>query len=169
MISTAEPITVFSLDHIPILARYRELVDSMPQDHNDYTDRSGVAHSDVVIKRFHEDVVLSLIKQLTGREDIQPTYCFLSRYQKGAQLRAHTDRTPCHWTISQTVYVEPEWAAADWHIQIGGARIGLDVGQAVMFRGTVLSHSRPVMPSHISEYVNCYYHFVPTAYVGEML
>lgn len=162
-----EPIQIFTLDQRPIVRRYAAIMNSMLPNRNDYTARTGVAHNDPIINDYHRYEVLPKVKTMLG-QDVKPSYCFLSRYEAGTHLKEHVDRSPCRWTVSQTILCVPQEAAADWHLIVEGCRIGLMVGQAVLFAGIDAKHSRPIMPSHITEYVNVYFHFVPQDYQGEM-
>lgn len=167
-IQFTDSIRVFSLDTLPVLTRYMEIKNSMGQSMDGFTQRTGASHNDPVIYKHFTTDIYPKVKQILGH-DVKPTYTFLSRYAKGAELKSHIDKgNQCFYTVSHTIYCDPHYSAAEWYIDVDGSRVGLSVGQAVLFRGRDLVHWRPRMPDIINEYINVYFHFAPMDYVGDM-
>jgi hypothetical protein len=149
----------------PLLSRFHAIKDRMEPQHTSYALRKGFAHNDPVQRQLHCGPIHILVTGIL-KESLKPTYCYLSRYERGSGLGRHVDRPPCYVTVSHMLYADPPHADTEWPIDIAGAKVGLTAGQAVIFKGTELPHSRTQMPGHIREFVNAYYHYVPIDYTG---
>lgn len=142
-----------------------------------YRERSGgthrfYQHNDPITAFWHHQLN-DRISRLAGCAT-KPSYSFVSLYVGGGDLDWHTDRSPCEYTVTLLIdYApcEPE-AETPWPLQIRGRdgqihAIRLRIGDALIFRGRELEHSRPVLPeAHRS--TSLLFHFVHADYDGPM-
>ena len=98
----------------------------------------------------------------------------MSLYREGGDLKWHVDRPPCEYTITLLVDYAPLDAAdhSPWALKLR-ARDGRTrelhqrVGDALIFKGRELKHSRDVLPTgHRS--ASLLFHFVDADYDGVM-
>lgn len=80
---------------------------------------------------------ISLMEKESGLK-IFPTYSFWRTYTYGAELLAHKDRPSCE--ISVTVQIDSD--GTDWPIFMEDKPIVLQNGDAVIYYGTNITHSR---------------------------
>jgi len=106
----------------------------------------------------HNEVVARYIQyQLTNvisdiaRTLVQPSYTYSVAYQSGARLEPHTDREQCEYSITLCFDSSPEpEAQSPWPIQLdtsdGSLRVWQYIGDALIYRGRQLPHSRDTLP-----------------------
>jgi hypothetical protein len=75
---------------------------------------------------------------------VQPTYSYYRVYRNGSELPPHTDRPSCEYTISVTFGMNYE-LPMDWPLIIGNNAISMRSGDAVLYKGIDIPHSRPVL------------------------
>ncbi len=161
------------VEHVAELDRYFQAVAAEGFLHR--LDEQGthrfVAHNHPVAKFWH-DQLNERVSQLAGQRT-KPSYCFASLYVAG-DLPWHTDRPPCEYTIALLLSCAPLNAdqRSPWALKLK-ARDGSvhsvfqRVGDALIFRGRELLHSREVLPEgHRS--ASLLFHFVNEDYDGEM-
>ncbi|MBP7624383.1 MAG: hypothetical protein KA763_10475 [Xanthomonadales bacterium] len=131
-----------------------------------------IAHSHPVADFWH-DQLNARVSQLVGCAT-KPSYSFVSLYREGGDLKWHVDRPPCEYTITLLVDYAPLDAAdrSPWALKLR-ARDGRTrelhqrVGDALIFKGRELKHSRDVLPTgHRS--ASLLFHFVDADYDGVM-
>jgi hypothetical protein len=134
--------------------------------------RRHVAHSHPVADFWH-DQLSERVSQLVGRRT-KPSYSFVSMYLAGGELKWHTDRPPCEYTITLLLDYAPLDGAgrSSWPLLVKG-RDGTThsllqrIGDALIFKGRELEHCRGVLPAgHRSG--SLLFHFVDEDYDGEM-
>ena len=91
-----------------------------------------------------ESMLLTLqpkLERLTGLS-LYPTYSYYRVYRPGAILKEHVDRESCE--ISCSLCLGYDYLGKDycWRIKMGNAKVGLEPGDAVIYRGMELPHSR---------------------------
>ncbi|MET0647801.1 MAG: hypothetical protein ABW208_14390 [Pyrinomonadaceae bacterium] len=122
-----------------------------------------VMHNEPVARFVHQQIN-ALINQIVPAP-VKPSYCYLSVYQPGAVLPRHIDRPQCVWNLSLLIDNDPDVQIDDaWPIYLeveGEAReVRLDLGDAVLYRGTEIPHWREALPEgQRSTLIFC--HFVP--------
>lgn len=134
--------------------------------------RRHVAHSHPVADFWH-DQLNERVAQLVGRRT-KPSYTFVSLYLEGGDLKWHTDRPPCEYTITLLLDYAPLDAQerSRWALKVAGRDgrthdLRQRVGDALIFKGRELSHCRDVLPpGHRS--ASMLFHFVDRDYDGEM-
>jgi len=85
----------------------------------------------------------SKVEELFGVELI-PTYCFLTKYKQGDELKIHRDRAACEYSVSMCIETNVRWPL---HFQHPETReraqvITQNTGDAVLYKGRDLSHWR---------------------------
>jgi len=139
------------------------------------TDRGScrhVAHNHPVANFWH-DQLNERVTQLVGRRT-KPSYSFVSIYVAGGDLKWHTDRPPCEYTITLLLDYAPldDAGRSPWALKVrgrDGTIHGLHqrIGDALIFKGRELKHCREVLPTgHRS--ASLLFHFVDADYDGEM-
>lgn len=92
------------------------------------------------------------ISELVGR-NLAPTYSYIRVYLRGAELVPHKDRPSCEYSatinLSQT---------HPWSIFMGDSEIKLNVGDAVIYKGCEIEHSRK--PFEGDSYIQVFLHYV---------
>ncbi len=104
----------------------------------------------------------AVVRQVT-RERAASTFSFLRIYDPGAVLAPHRDRPVCRWNIDLVVGGQP---APDrrtaWPLRIaappGRRTVRLGLGDAVLYRGTHLTHWRSAQPAGRSTVLACFHY-----------
>jgi hypothetical protein len=127
---------------------------------------------------FDEPVARFFHHQLTGRiseiagEAVKPSYCYFSSYAEGSVLEKHTDREQCEFSVSMCIDYSPEpEVATPWplrlHIEGGQVRVFQALGDALLYRGRNLPHSRSRLPAGQSS-TSIFFHFVRQDFAGPL-
>ncbi|HEX8128610.1 MAG TPA: hypothetical protein VF527_05860 [Pyrinomonadaceae bacterium] len=101
--------------------------------------------------RFVQQQITALVNRITPAP-VRPSHCQVSVYQPGAFLRRHKDQPQYVWNLSLVVDAEPELdERRAWPICIeveGRTReVRLEIGDAVLYRGSEFTHWRDVLPA----------------------
>jgi hypothetical protein len=101
--------------------------------------------------RFVQQQITPLVNRITPAP-VRPSHCQVSVYQPGAFLRRHKDQPQYVWNLSLVLDAEPELEEARaWPICMeveGRAReVRLEIGDAVLYRGSEFAHWRDVLPA----------------------
>lgn len=78
-----------------------------------------------------------------------PTYSMYRIYRPGASLAPHTDRQSCEISVTLTLAVD---SINSWPIYMQDVPVELEAGDAVIYKGIELPHSRPVLTGKDSGY-----------------
>jgi hypothetical protein len=127
-------------------------------------------HNDEPTGFFHRQTA-NLIRSVT-QEAIFPSYSFVSSYGNGAFLKKHVDRPQCKWNASLLIDANPETPVEDsWPIFLQSgekpSKVNLNMGDAVIYRGTDVPHWRDVMPEGQTQTL-LLFHFVPLDFTGTL-
>jgi hypothetical protein len=100
--------------------------------------------------RFVQQQITALVNRITPAP-VRPSHCQVSVYQPGAFLRRHKDQPQYVWNLSLVVDAEPELEEARaWPIcmEVEGQtrEVRLEIGDAVLYRGSEFAHWRDVLP-----------------------
>lgn len=122
-------------------ALFKEGIEFTPED--GATAQVAGAHSSYG-DPFAESLLLwaqEPMEEATGKK-LHPTYSYYRVYRNGHILKPHTDRPSCE--ISATVCFEYEYHSEgyEWPIKMGDSSIVMKPGDAVVYRGCDLEHSR---------------------------
>ena len=102
------------------------------------TAKSVMAH-EVVFETLQERMWPAM-EELLG-EELIPTYSYARLYSNGDDLKSHIDRPACE--ISATVQLGRSHQYA-WPIYMGGRRVDMAEGDAVIYKGCEIEHWRNV-------------------------
>ncbi|MAL46751.1 hypothetical protein [Hyphomonas sp.] len=113
--------------------------------HRTNFDSFDMAQSDQGDTMFYGDPVTDSLlitkKDLMERETglkLLPTYTFWRMYSYGADLKKHTDRPSCEYSVT----VKISSCGVKWPIFMAGAEMELEDGDAVIYKGCDLEHWR---------------------------
>jgi hypothetical protein len=101
----------------------------------------------------------------------KPSYSFVSAYAGGATLPLHSDRPQCEITVSLCVFATAGGQRWPLHLQsltedtLVEMRLG--VGQAAIFKGREIPHSRPALPAN-AQSISLLFHFVDDTFNGSL-
>ena len=157
--------------HIAALRRYYRALRSrnlMVEDRK--TPGRKFIHNDLVARSYHH-ALTPLMARFVGQA-IKPSYVFVGTYERGAQLRLHTDRPPCQYTVSMQVDFNPEPNdSCPWPLQIQAGdediKIYQKLGEAFLFRGTELAHCRETLGCAETS-TSMLFHYVDADYQGQL-
>lgn len=158
--------------HVAALRRYyRYMIRSgniYLGDHQ--SSRRYVAHNDPVARFFHRQITATL-SEIAG-EPLKPSYVYMASYLSGAELKKHTDREQCEFSITMCLDFSPEPdMASPWPIQLdaesGPVKVYQMIGDALAYRGTKLPHYRWKLPEGQSS-TSIFFHYVAADYSGPL-
>lgn len=132
-----------------------------------------VSHSHPLARFWHEQLN-DRVSRLAGKAT-KPSYCFVSVYAEGGELRWHTDRPPCEYTVALLLACTPlgPGEQSPWALQVEDRHgkvhaIHQRVGEGLAFRGRELRHCRDVLPQGLRS-TSLMLHYVDEDYSGEMI
>ncbi len=132
--------------------------------------RRYAAHNDPVARFFHEQIAPTLSE--LADEVLKPSYVYMASYLSGAELKKHTDRGQCEFSITLCLDFAPEpKVATPWPIQLetpgGVVTVYQALGDALAYRGTRLPHYRTTLPEgHTS--TSIFFHYVGADFTGPL-
>ena len=132
--------------------------------------RRYVSHNEPVARRFHERLT-HVVERVTG-VPIKPSYVYIAAYQSGAELRVHTDRAQCEYSISLLVDFTPEpLGTSPWPLLLdvgeGIVTIRQCLGDALVYRGRCIPHRREKLPSGMTS-TSILFHYVDADFRGSL-
>jgi hypothetical protein len=132
--------------------------------------RRYVAHNESVARFFHHQIA-NAVAAIVG-EPIRPSYVYLASYLSGAELKKHTDREQCEFSVTLSLDFSPEpELATSWPIRLdtvdGGVTVYQALGDGLVYRGTKVPHYRNVLAEgHTS--TSIFFHYVPADFSGPL-
>jgi len=129
-----------------------------------------IAYNDPVARFFHQQLTATL--SAFAGESLKPSYVYLASYQPGAMLEKHTDREQCDFSVTFCLDYSPEpRKATPWplhlHKQSGKVTVFQAIGDALLYRGCKLPHSRDPLPDgHTS--TSIFFHYVREGFTGSL-
>jgi len=138
----------------------------------------GDSQSPLRYVALNEPVATFFHRQLTARvsdivgEPLKPSYCYFSSYAEGSILEKHVDREQCEFSVSMCIDYSPEpEGATPWplrlHIEGGKALVFQALGDALLYRGREIPHSRNRLPAGHSS-TSIFFHFVRQDFAGPL-
>ncbi|HZW80326.1 MAG TPA: hypothetical protein VFF50_07640 [Candidatus Deferrimicrobiaceae bacterium] len=129
-----------------------------------------VAHNEAVARYFHHQIAKA-VADIVG-EPIKPSYVYLASYMSGAELKKHTDREQCEFSVTLCLDFSPEPAlATPWPIQLdtsaGTVTAYQALGDGLVYRGTRVPHCRDVL-AHGYTSTSLFFHYVPAGFSGPL-
>jgi hypothetical protein len=156
--------------HIAALRRYyRQRIRSGQIKLGDrQSPRRYAAYNEPVARFFHHQMAATL--SLIAEEPIIPSYVYFASYLSGAELRKHTDREQCEFSVTLCLDFSPEPAlSTPWPISLdtnkGTVTVYQAIGDGLVYRGTQLPHYRgPLSEGQTS--ASIFFHYVPADFDG---
>ena len=129
-----------------------------------------VAHNEPVARYFHHQIAKA-VTEIVG-EPIQPSYVYLASYLSGAELKKHTDREQCEFSVTLCLDFSPEPAlATPWPIQLdtsaGTVKTYQALGDGLVYRGTKIPHYRDALARGYTS-TSLFLHYVPADFSGPL-
>jgi hypothetical protein len=158
--------------HIAALRRYyRYLIRTGAIQLGDrQSPRRYVAYNEPVSRFFHHHIA-SALSAVAG-EPLNPSYVYLASYLSGAELKRHTDREQCEFSVTLCLDFSPEPAlATPWPIRLdtsaGTVTVYQALGDGLAYRGTRLPHYRaPLGEGQAS--TSIFFHYVAADFAGDL-
>jgi hypothetical protein len=132
--------------------------------------RRYVDYNEPVARFFHHQIA-SRLSELAG-EPLKPSYVYAAAYLSGADLKKHTDREQCDYSITLCLDYSPEPAlATPWPIQLdspaGRVKVYQAIGDGLAYRGTRLPHYRDRLAEGQTS-TSIFFHYVRQDFAGPL-
>jgi hypothetical protein len=137
---------------------------------DEQSSRRYVAHNEKVARFFHHQIAKTI--SAVAREAIKPSYVYLASYLSGADLKKHTDRQQCEFSVTLCLDFSPEpELETSWPIRLdtseGTVTVYQAPGDGLAYRGTRMPHYRDVLAAgHTS--TSIFFHYVPADFSGPL-
>jgi hypothetical protein len=132
--------------------------------------RRYVDYNEPVARFFHHQIA-SRFSELAG-ELLKPSYVYAASYLSGAELKKHTDREQCDYSITLCLDYAPEPAlATPWPIQLdtraGRVQVYQAIGDGLAYRGIRLPHYRDRLAEGQTS-TSIFFHYVRQDFAGSL-
>ena len=137
---------------------------------DEQSSRRYVAHNEPVARYFHHQIA-KVVAAIVG-EPIKPSYVYLASYLSGAELKKHTDREQCEFSVTLCLDFSPEPnLATPWPIRLdtskGTVTVYQALGDGLVYRGTKVPHYRDVLAEGHSS-TSIFFHYVAADFSGSL-
>jgi hypothetical protein len=158
--------------HISALRRYyRHLIrQGRFKLGDDQSPLRYTAQNESVARFFHHQLTATVARIV--EEPVKPSYVYLGSYQGGSELEVHIDREQCEFSISLCIDYSPEPAReTPWplhlHTRTGRTRVFQGIGDALLYSGRELPHSRDPLPQRNTS-TSLFFHYVRESFAGAL-
>jgi hypothetical protein len=132
--------------------------------------RRYVAHNEPVARFFHQ--VLAPTLSLVVGEPLKPSYVYMASYLSGAELKKHTDRPQCEFSVTLCLDFSPEpELQTPWPIQLdtpsGTIKVYQALGDGLAYRGMQLPHFREILGEGQTS-TSIFFHYVSEDFTGSL-
>jgi len=132
--------------------------------------RRYAAYNESVARFFHHQMA-NAVGAIVG-EPVKPSYVYLASYLSGAELKKHTDRQQCEFSVTLCLDFSPEpQLATSWPIRLdtrgGTVTVYQALGDGLVYRGTTVPHYRDVLPAGRTS-TSIFFHYVPADFCGPL-
>ena len=119
----------------------------------------------VLVAAHHSHRLISRASQ-HFKQNLRPSYAFLSMYGPDGVCPEHVDRPQCYATVDYMVSTDAK--ERSWPLYIDGAPYELKAGEAVLYSGTQQPHHRnPLDQDSDATFANlAFFHFVDASFMG---
>jgi hypothetical protein len=137
---------------------------------DEQSPRRYAAHNESVARFFHHQMATA-VGAIAG-ESIKPSYVYLASYLSGADLKKHTDREQCEFSVTLCLDFSPEpELATSWPIRLdtgqGTVTVYQALGDGLVYRGTKVPHYRnKLTEGHTS--MSIFFHYVGADFAGPL-
>ncbi|MGA8272230.1 MAG: hypothetical protein WB919_11780 [Candidatus Sulfotelmatobacter sp.] len=137
---------------------------------DEQSPRRYVAHNEPVARYFHHQIAHA-VSAIAG-EPVKPSYVYLASYQGGAELKKHTDREQCEFSVTLCLDFSPEPEnATSWPIRLdtpgGTVTVYQALGDALVYRGTKVPHYRSALAEEYAS-TSIFLHYVAADFSGPL-
>jgi hypothetical protein len=127
-------------------------------------------HNEPVARFFHQNIAKTL--SVVAGEPVKPSYVYFASYLSGAELRKHTDRAQCEFSVTMCLDFSPEPVLeTPWPVELetesGSVKVYQSIGDSLAYRGTRLPHSRRVLGEGQTS-TSIFFHYVPADFTGSL-
>jgi hypothetical protein len=128
------------------------------------------AYNEPVARFFHHQMT-PIISELAG-QPLKPSYVYLASYLQGAELKKHSDREQCDFSVTLCLDYSPEPAlASPWPIKLetprGTVTVYQALGDGLAYRGMQLPHYRDTLGEGQTS-TSVFFHYVSENFVGSL-
>jgi hypothetical protein len=132
--------------------------------------RRYVAYNEPVARFFHHHIAATL-SAVVG-QPVKPSYVYLASYLSGAELKKHTDREQCEFSLTLCLDFSPEpELATPWPIRLetpnGTVEVYQALGDALAYRGTRVPHYRDALGKGQTS-TSIFFHYVAEDFAGSL-
>ena len=132
--------------------------------------RRYVAYNEPVARFFHQNIAATL--SVVAGEPLKPSYVYLASYLSGAELKKHTDREQCEFSVTLCLDFSPEPVLeTPWPIHLDTLSSTITVYQALgdglAYRGTRLPHYRSALSEGRTS-TSIFFHYVGADFAGSL-
>jgi len=137
---------------------------------DEQSSRRYVAHNEAVARFFHHQIA-NAVSAIVG-EGVKPSYVYFGSYLSGAELKKHTDRQQCEFSVTVCLDFSPEpELATSWPIRLdtpqGTVKVYQALGDGLVYRGTKVPHCRHVLAEGYTS-TSIFFHYVPADFSGPL-
>jgi hypothetical protein len=132
--------------------------------------RRYAVHNESVARFFHHQMA-NAVSAAVG-EAVKPSYVYFASYLSGAELKKHTDRAQCEFSITLSLDFSPEPdLATSWPIRLdtaaGTIAVYQALGDGLLYRGTRVPHYRHTLAEGRTS-TSIFFHYVPIGFTGSI-
>jgi hypothetical protein len=132
--------------------------------------RRYVAHNEPVARYFHHQIT-NAVSAIVG-EAVKPSYVYLASYLSGAELKKHTDRQQCEFSVTLCLDFSPEpELATSWPLRLdtseGRVTVYQALGDGLVYRGTRVPHYRDALAEGYTS-TSIFFHYVRADFSGSL-
>jgi hypothetical protein len=137
---------------------------------DEQSSRRYVAHNESVARFFHHQIA-KVVSAIAG-EPVKPSYVYLASYLSGAELKKHTDREQCEFSVTLCLDFSPEpELATPWPIKLdtpqGAVTVYQALGDGLVYRGTKVPHYRDALGDGRTS-TSIFFHYVAADFSGPL-
>jgi hypothetical protein len=132
--------------------------------------RRYIAYNEPVA-RFFQHYLTKVVSAVAG-EPVKPSYVYMASYLSGAELKKHTDREQCEFSISLCLDFSPDpECATPWPLCLetpeGVVKVHQSLGDGLFYRGTRVPHYRDRLNEGFTS-TSVFFHYVSTNFTGSL-
>lgn len=158
--------------HVAALRRYyRYLIRTGAITLGDAQSRQRYAAYNEPVARFFHRQMTNQLSAIAG-EPVKPSYVYLASYLGGAELKKHTDREQCEFSVTLCLDFAPEPdLACPWPIQLETpgetVKVYQALGDGLAYRGAQLPHYRNTLGEGQTS-TSIFFHYVSADFTGSL-
>jgi hypothetical protein len=137
---------------------------------DEQSSRRYFVHNESVARFFHHQLA-NAVGAIAG-EAVKPSYVYFGSYLSGAELKKHTDREQCEFSVTLCLDFSPEPdLATSWPIRLdtaeGPVKVYQALGDGLVYRGPRVPHYRHVLAEGYTS-TSIFFHYVAEDFAGSL-